>query len=835
MADGVDFSSSFPIEVRSTALNTHPTQSQHGNASESVRADAGKALEKELHCVRAVSQLLFDHRITPADLPQRIAKALKAAMRYPDIVGVRVELLEHRFMPAGFDESDPAMERVIGEPNAPLGRVRVMYQASKVSADNEPFLPGEQAMVEHICQLLQLFAERSVAKAATHEAERLKSLLNASPAIAFVWNLVEGWPVAFVSENVAQLGYSVEEFYSGQVQYSDLVHKDDLQGVSSEVEKYLEEGATDYRQRYRLVTREGEVIWVEDWTHVLRDAQGQAEQAQGLIVDITERVVGAERAKQYLRAVPSMFLALDPDARIVAVNEETCRVLGLEESGLVGANWIEQFIPADIREQIREYHLQAIKHPVDVPRIHDNEILVAGGRRTIQWSSLVERDVAGRVVGVLAFGTDVTSLPDAEQKVADLSRFPLENPSPVLRIERSGNILFANDAAQQLINSMAQLSVGEVQRWQQMIKTASMVTKPQRQMLEVGDKIYAFDLSPVAGRDYINLYAHEVTAAVEQGRRLADIADSLPGVIFQYVQGLDGSRSFAFISRGCEEIWGLKAEQICSNADLVWSQATPEEAARVSQALVESAKSQTQVHLEWQAQTLTGRVKWLRGKGTPHRLASGDTMWNAVVIDVTAERLALDSASAALRKTVHALASTLEVRDPYTAGHQERVTEIAVMIAQQMGLDAHHIDGLQLAASIHDIGKITIPAEILSKPGRLSDVEYELIKCHADVGANLLKGIEFEWPIATIIRQHHERLDGSGYPAGLKGDAIMLEARILAVADTLEAMASHRPYRSGLGWDVAADEIRNGAGKIFDPEVAVACLELYAQGKITLD
>jgi HD-GYP domain-containing protein (c-di-GMP phosphodiesterase class II) len=156
------------------------------------------------------------------------------------------------------------------------------------------------------------------------------------------------------------------------------------------------------------------------------------------------------------------------------------------------------------------------------------------------------------------------------------------------------------------------------------------------------------------------------------------------------------------------------------------------------------------------------------------------------------------------------------------------------MLGEELGLPAKRLTGLELAGLVHDVGKIQVPAEILSKPGRLTDLERALVKQHPVVGARLLDGIEFEWPIQAIIRQHHERMDGSGYPEGLKGDDILLEARIIAVADTLEAMASHRPYRPAQGIEEAAAEIREGAGTRYDPEVAAACLKLIDEQRLPL-
>lgn len=188
-----------------------------------------------------------------------------------------------------------------------------------------------------------------------------------------------------------------------------------------------------------------------------------------------------------------------------------------------------------------------------------------------------------------------------------------------------------------------------------------------------------------------------------------------------------------------------------------------------------------------------------------------------------------------LADTVLSISAMIEMRDPYTAGHERRVAELAAAIATEMGLPAVLVYGIHLAGTIHDVGKIQVPAEILSKPGRLSPVEYTLIKLHPQTGYEILKNIEFPCPIAQMVLQHHERLDGSGYPNGLKGEEILKEARILSVADVVEAMASHRPYRAGIGQSAALEEIGMNRGVLYDPDVVDACLKLFNEKNYHFD
>jgi len=184
---------------------------------------------------------------------------------------------------------------------------------------------------------------------------------------------------------------------------------------------------------------------------------------------------------------------------------------------------------------------------------------------------------------------------------------------------------------------------------------------------------------------------------------------------------------------------------------------------------------------------------------------------------------------------IRAMSLTVESRDPYTSGHQQRVAGLAGAMAKEMGFSNDQAQGIRLAGMIHDLGKISVPTDILTKPTRLTDIEFALIKSHSQVGYDILKEIEFPWPIARMVHQHHEKMDGSGYPLGLSGEDILPGARILCIADVVEAMASHRPYRPALGLEKAMEEISANSGKRYDPEAAKVCLRLIGKEGFTLD
>ena len=232
-----------------------------------------------------------------------------------------------------------------------------------------------------------------------------------------------------------------------------------------------------------------------------------------------------------------------------------------------------------------------------------------------------------------------------------------------------------------------------------------------------------------------------------------------------------------------------------------------------------------------------GTTFWISNNARAVRDSTGKTLYyEGLSEDITSRRESekrlkenMESLRKALGGIIQVISATVETRDPYTTGHQNRVADLARTIAQEMGLPENQVDGLRLAGTIHDLGKVSIPAEILSKPTRLTDLEYRLIQDHSQTGYDILKGIDFPWPIAEMVFQHHERMDGSGYPQGLKGDSILIEARILMVADVVEAIASHRPYRPSLGIDMALEEISLNRDRLYDPQAVDACLRLFKE------
>jgi len=300
---------------------------------------------------------------------------------------------------------------------------------------------------------------------------------------------------------------------------------------------------------------------------------------------------------------------------------------------------------------------------------------------------------------------------------------------------------------------------------------------------------------------------------------------------------LDDGDRILNVNRGFTRLFGYSTQECLGRPinDLIVQERYHEEAKNLSQAVLKNATSQ---HEETVRRRKDGNEVDVSVLGYPIHFNDAQTGIYAIYSDITARKRSEKTINETLHKLrkamggiIHVMTSTVEARDPYTAGHQQRVAELARSIAQEMGLSMEEVDGIRIAGSIHDLGKIKIPAEILSNPRRITEVEFNLIKTHPDVAFSILREIEFSRPVAEIVHQHHEKIDGSGYPQGLKNGEILLEAKILTIADVVEAISSHRPYRPALGIKIALNEISDNKNVLYDSRAVEACLRIFERDK----
>jgi len=355
----------------------------------------------------------------------------------------------------------------------------------------------------------------------------------------------------------------------------------------------------------------------------------------------------------------------------------------------------------------------------------------------------------------------------------------------------------------------------------------SVANALRRRELEVENRIYQKKL--------VHKVEERTAALQDREARLRAIFEAAKHVAFILIDHTEKENPMIEFSPGAEHLFGYKRDEVIGKAATMLG--LPEDVMNIPETPNNSDGGEVGFTREL---SLTQKS----GKGLPALItaypifsAKGEMRAILVVAIDMSERIraareiqeSMERWRKAVEGIINAMALTLEMRDPYTAGHQLRVANLVTAISEEMGFSEERVEGARMAAMIHDIGKISVPAEILSKPGIITEIEFNLIKTHSKTGYDILKGIDFPWPIAKMVFQHHERIDGNGYPSGLSGNEILLEAKILGVADVVEAMASHRPYRPSLGIEKALDEISKNRDILYDPKVVDACLNVFKE------
>jgi PAS domain S-box-containing protein len=437
----------------------------------------------------------------------------------------------------------------------------------------------------------------------------------------------------------------------------------------------------------------------------------------------------------------------------------------------------------------------------------------------------------------------------AEGELKRLASFPELNPLAIVEIDKTGHINYINPAASRLLPDLSitgfahpfLAGLESVFNTDQSMKQDKLCREAQ-----VKDIWFTQTILFVDNGLHMRIYASEITKRKKAEQTLKESEQKYRSIFENAVEGIYQSTpegQFISINPAMARMHGYESpEEMITSITSIGKQlyVDPEDRKRYKNLLEGHGIVED---FESQFYRKDGSIIWVSLSARTVKDATGKVLYyGCTVEDTTSRKLAeaeLTQAMEKLRKAlggiVHAMAVTVETRDPYTAGHQRRVTDLARAIATELGLSADRIEGIRMAGVIHDIGKISVPAEILSKPTKLTDMEFNLIKVHPQSGYDILKEIDFPWPIAQIVLQHHERMDGSGYPQGLKGNEILLEAQILLVADIVESMASHRPYRPALGIDAALAEIEKNKGVLYDEKAADACIKLFREKQFSFE
>jgi len=486
-----------------------------------------------------------------------------------------------------------------------------------------------------------------------------------------------------------------------------------------------------------------------------------------------------EKAQKYLDIAEVMILVLDQNGEILLINQKGEQTLGYQENELIGKNWFDTCIPKRNRREIKGVFKKAMAGGSHLSQYNENLVLTKSGEeRVIAWNYTRLYNKKKHFVGTLNSGEDITDRVCAEKLLNALYTASVAMSTALTQQD----IFFAVKGALADLDIACMLFLLDETGNRLRLSYLSF----QQPVLNMIEKLIGVDQQNISFLvDTVDVYRKvvrekEMVFAENFERVLQQVMPKGPGMFAPKIVDLLHTQKGIFAPLIMEnQVIGVFSIQ--------------------SNTLTLSDVSATSAFV--------------------HELAGA---WNKTKL--------VQELRKAMEGTIHTIAAMVEVRDPYTAGHQKRVADLAGAIASEMKLPDEQVEGIKMAGTIHDLGKIRVPAEILSKPGKLSELEFNLIKAHPQDGFDLLKNIELPWPLAQIVLQHHEKMDGSGYPKGLKKDEILIEARVLCVADIVEAMSSHRPYRSALGIEKALEQITLDRVTLLDPDAVDACLRVFKGG-----
>jgi PAS domain S-box-containing protein/putative nucleotidyltransferase with HDIG domain len=601
------------------------------------------------------------------------------------------------------------------------------------------------------------------------------------------------------------------------------------------------------------------------WVHIeAMTEDGQRKTCRAVVVDITERKQAEEalrdseaRYRSYIDATDQIGWVTNADGEVVEDVPSLRKFSGQSYEEAKGSGWTKALHPDDLEHSLQAWNKAvAAKSFYEIEyrmRRHDGvyKYLLARGFPVFSEDGSI-REWVGTCIDI----TERKRVEEALRESETLFRKLFEDHAAVELIidPDTGNIIDANEAAavfygwsreqlkQMKIQEINTLSPEEVKKEMEKARTSKKIHfefRHRRADGSVRDVDVFSSKIEVKGKDLLHSIVHDITDRKLAEEALRESETKLQAIFDTVGTGIliidKGTQAIIEANQTAIEMTGLPKERIIGQ--ICHSLVCP---AQVGKCPVKDL-GQSVDHSERKLLCADGHLKDILKTVYPMTIKRRDCYLESF-IDITVRKNAedklkdtLESLRKAVDTTVQVLVSAVEVRDPYTAGHQLRTADLARAIATEMGLPQEKIDGIRMAGSIHDIGKLSIPAEILSKPTKLTNLEFSIIKEHSQKGYEMLKDVESPWPLAEIVYQHHERMDGSGYPRNLKGDEILMEARIMAVADVVEAMASHRPYRPALGIDAALAEIQKNRGTLYDKAVVDACLKLFRENGFKLE
>jgi PAS domain S-box-containing protein len=550
-----------------------------------------------------------------------------------------------------------------------------------------------------------------------------------------------------------------------------------------------------------------------------------------------------------------IIFSLDGDLNVLSMSPSVGKILGYQPTDFIGRKVHEfhHILSPQALEQALNNINRILKGAVITSSVYQ---MIAQDRSfrhiEVSGSPLTRK---GNIIGMVCIARDITerkNMEDALQESEEKYRGILENMDDAYyEVDLKGNLTFFNQALVNRTGYKREELMGMNYRhyispncWRQVQEIFAQVYQTGRAVTLFDYEIHLKDGRKRFQESWVNLIldknnnplgfrgmARDVTDRKIAEKELRQAEERYRSIFENAQEGMyraGANEKFIMVNQAMARIFGYDSaaefvEQVNTSAHQLYRDR--EDRKKIFHWLETQGLVQD---FEARFFRRDGSVGWI--SVNIQQTQEGNTpFYDGFVRDVTDRKESVEHLREAFAGTVSAIALLVEAKDPYTAGHQRRVADIACAIALEMGLSQERIEGILMAGTMHDIGKVSIPAEILSSPRRLTALEFSLIKTHAQSGYDILKDIKFSWPIARMVQEHHERMDGSGYPQGLKGIDILLESRILAVADVVEAMATHRPYRAALGVDLALREITENRGVLFDTEAVDACLRLFRE------
>jgi PAS domain S-box-containing protein len=737
------------------------------------------------------------------------------------------------------------------------------------SGTNQELIKEISVLKQKIQELEQLGSERKQAEKALRDTEtRYRLLFEHSPDGILIIDPATARPLEFNETAHRQLGYSREEF-SG-LSISDLEAAETPEETRSRMAHVIHDGRADFETRQR--TRQGEIRNV----HVT--AQNTDILGKPVYHCIWRDITAHKRAEEALRESKALYRLLaehmtdivwmmNLDLNVTWLSPSAMKARGFSVDEIAALPLDRQLTPESLGKAVNwlgklmRLEKDGLISEPDGILSRELEFYCKDGRTIVlDCTFQFIRDEQGKATGILAEGRNITALRESEERYKALfdrsldlvyindfeGRFIDANDAVLNRLGYTKEEILSLNFASLLSEDQLPLAVKTIQELRE--TGIQMGLTEFRLRHKNGSDVYVetrgstiiSNGTPVA----IQRIARDITERKQAEEKLRRSEEKYRTIIENMQEGyfeMDLAGNYTFVNDAeCRNLGYPKEELIGMNNRQYQDETSAQKTYQLFRRLYRTGEPAKALDVEIIRkngakgfnEVSVSLIRDAEGKPIGFRGISRDITERKQMEEKLQQTL--DSLKKAIAATIQIMMSAVEVRDPYTAGHQLRSTNLACAIATERGLAQEKIDGIRMAGSIHDIGKLSIPAEILAKPTKLTTIEFSLIKEHSRSGYEMLKDVESPWPLAQIVYQHHERMDGSGYPRNLKGDDILMEARIMAVADVVESMASHRPYRPALGIDLALEEISRNKGILYDVDAVDACLKLFREKGYTL-